>query len=219
MNWKFADSYKNQGQRAQLVTSLRQKGIVDEGILHAIGKIPRHFFLDNAFENFAYQDKPFPIGEGQTISQPFTVARQTELLEAEHEHKILEIGTGSGYQSAVLLELGLNLFSLEFQPKLHKNASFILKKLGYQAVLACKDGSLGWPEHAPFDRILVTAGAPVVPKSLMEQLKIGGKLVIPVGNESSQQMLRITRISELEFVQEHLGNYAFVPLLGAQGWK
>ena len=219
MNWQFSDNYKHKGQRSQLVNTVRQKGIQDERILQAIGKIPRHFFMNSAFENFAYQDKPFPIGEGQTISQPYTVAKQTELLEVSADQKVLEIGTGSGYQSIVLLELGVQLFSVELHQKLHKNADFLIKKLGYtQAKLLCGDGSLGWEAHAPYDRIIVTAGAPTVPQSLLQQLKIGGILIIPVGDDKTQTMLKIIKQSEDSCTKKDLGNFSFVPLVGKEGW-
>ncbi len=219
MNWQFKDTYKNKGQRLQLVSLLRSKGISDARVLRAIETIPRHFFIDNAFESFAYQDKAFAISEGQTISQPFTVAKQTELLELKKGDKVLEIGTGSGYQSAVLLELEVELYSIEFRRKLHENAKFLLSKLGYKNFnLTCGDGSLGLPQHAPFDKIIVTAGAPTTPKSLLEQLKVGGKMLIPVGDNRTQNMFRITRISEDQIEKENFGNFSFVPLVGEQGW-
>ncbi|MFT5619478.1 MAG: protein-L-isoaspartate(D-aspartate) O-methyltransferase [Arenicella sp.] len=220
MNWQFKDTYKNKGQRLQLVSLLRSKGISDVRVLKAIESIPRHFFIDNAFEAFAYQDKAFAISEGQTISQPFTVAKQTELLELKKGDKVLEIGTGSGYQSAVLLNLEVELYSIEFRQKLHENAKFLLSKLGYKNFhLTCGDGSLGLSQQAPFDKIIVTAGAPTTPKSLLEQLKIGGKMLIPVGDNRTQNMYRITRISEDQIEKENFGNYSFVPLVGEQGWK
>ena len=166
MNWQFKDTYKTRGLRRQLVSTLQEKGIDDVRVLAAIEKLPRHYFIDNAFENFAYQDKPFSIGEGQTISQPYTVARQTEILDVQEGHKVLEVGTGSGYQSCVLLELGVELFSIEFKPKLAKNALFLIRKLGYETgTFKCGDGSLGWTDFEPFDRfqrnfkILHTQGA------------------------------------------------------------
>ncbi|MGB0525895.1 MAG: protein-L-isoaspartate(D-aspartate) O-methyltransferase [Flammeovirgaceae bacterium] len=205
--------------RMRLVESLKQKGIQDEGVLAAIAKIPRHFFIDDAFLEHAYEDKPFSIGQGQTISQPYTVAVQSSLLAIQPKDKVLEIGTGSGYQSCVLLELGAELYSIEYNQKLHQDAVFLLKRMGYQGNFKLGDGSLGWPEHAPFDRILVTAGAPTVPSTLLEQLAIGGCLVIPVGDATTQKMLRITKQADQHFEQEAFGNYSFVPLLGKKGWQ
>lgn len=219
MNWNLEDNYRTIGMRMRLVESLKQKGIQDEGVLAAIAKIPRHFFIDDAFLEHAYEDKPFSIGQGQTISQPYTVAVQSSLLAIQPKDKVLEIGTGSGYQSCVLLELGAELYSIEYNQKLHQDAVFLLKRMGYQGNFKLGDGSLGWPEHAPFDRILVTAGAPTVPSTLLEQLAIGGCLVIPVGDATTQKMLRITKQADQHFEQEAFGNYSFVPLLGKKGWQ
>ena len=207
------DSFKHQGKRAQLVKTIAAKGIADPGVLAAIGKIPRHLFMDSSFLDHAYVDKAFPIGADQTISQPYTVARQTELLEVKPGQKILEIGTGSGYQAAVLMEMGVQLFTIERQNELFKKAQLFLPKLGYRPKrLVFGDGYKGLPEFAPFDGIIVTAGAPFVPKPLMEQLAIGGKLVIPVG-EKVQIMTVFTRESEKKFVKKEYGEYRFVPLL------
>ena len=213
------DSFKARGLRRNLVKILIGKGINNSKVIDAIGKVPRHFFLDNAFIQHAYQDKAFPIGEGQTISQPYTVAFQSQLLDPKMDDKVLEIGTGSGYQACVLLEMGVNLFSMEYNKILYDKTRKKLPPMGYRPVLKNGDGSLGWPIHAPFDGILVTAGAPVVPDALKEQLKVGGKLVIPVGDNTSQKMLLITRVSETEFQTQEYDNFSFVPLLGKQGWK
>jgi len=213
------DSYKARGLRRKLIAILKQKGISNPKVIAAIEKVPRHFFLDNAFIEHAYQDKAFPIGEGQTISQPYTVAFQSELLDPQIGDKILEIGTGSGYQASVLVEMGVKLFSMEYNKPLYDKTKKKLPTMGYRPVLKHGDGSLGWPIHAPFDGIIVTAGAPVVPNALKEQLKVGGKLVIPVGNDKKQQMLLITREAENEFTTQEFDNFSFVPLLGKQGWK
>ena len=193
------DTSKHQGLRNQLVTILQQKGIGNKNVLEAIKKIPRHLFLNSSFEDFAYQDKAFPIDAGQTISQPYTVAFQTELLEVKKGDKILEIGTGSGYQTAVLCTLGAVVYSVERQNELFKKTSLLLPKLGIRAKhLSFGDGYKGLPNHAPFDGIIVTAGAPEIPKTLMSQLKIGGKLVIPVGVKI-QIMTLIIRKNETKF--------------------
>ncbi|TGD58213.1 protein-L-isoaspartate(D-aspartate) O-methyltransferase [Flavobacterium humi] len=207
------DSAKHQGLRNQLVTVLQAKGITDKNILEAIRKIPRHLFLNSSFEDFAYQDKPFPIGAGQTISQPYTVAFQTELLQVKKEDKILEIGTGSGYQTAVLCLLGAKVFSVERQNELFKKTSLLLPKLGIRPKhLVFGDGYKGLPNYAPFDSIIVTAGAPIIPQPLMAQLKIGGRLVIPVG-EDIQVMTLLIRKSETQFEKHEFGDFRFVPLL------
>lgn len=181
--------------------------------MEAIGKVPRHLFMDSGFLDHAYQDKPFPIGAGQTISQPFTVAYQTELLQVKKGDKVLEIGTGSGYQAAVLLEMGAKVYSIERQKSLFKRTSKFLPKIGYNPKkLVFGDGYKGLPDEAPFDGIVVTAGAPFVPKPLLEQLAIGGRLVIPVG-EPSQQMKRFTRTDEKSYKEEKFDYFRFVPLL------
>lgn len=207
------DTSKHQGLRNQLVTILQQKGIGNKNVLEAIKKIPRHLFLNSSFEDFAYQDKAFPIDAGQTISQPYTVAFQTELLEVKKGDKILEIGTGSGYQTAVLCALGAVVYSVERQNELFKKTSLLLPKLGIRAKhLSFGDGYKGLPNHAPFDGIIVTAGAPEIPKALMSQLKIGGKLVIPVGDKI-QIMTLIIRKNETQFEKHEFGDFRFVPLL------
>ena len=200
--------------RKQLVDTIKRKGIDDVAVLDAILKIPRHLFMDSSFEDHAYQDKAFPIGADQTISQPYTVAFQSMLLHIKKDDKILEIGTGSGYQTAVLIELGARVYSIERQKELFKKTNLFLPKLGYRAKkLIFGDGYKGLTEEAPFDGIIVTAGAPFVPKPLLSQLKIGGRLVIPVGNES-QTMTLFIRTSEKEFEKKEFGTFRFVPLLG-----
>ncbi len=207
------DTIKHQGLRNQLAKQLEEKGINDKNVLDAIKKIPRHLFLNSSFEDFAYQDKAFPIGAGQTISQPYTVAFQSQLLEVQKDHKILEIGTGSGYQTAVLCVLGAKVYSVERQNELFKTTSLLLPKLGIRPKhLSFGDGYKGLPNHAPFDSIIVTAGAPVIPQALMAQLKIGGKLVIPVG-EKEQIMTMLIRKNETQFEKHEFGDFKFVPLL------
>ena len=207
------DTAKHQGLRNQLVSLLEQKGITDKNVLEAIRKIPRHLFLDSSFENFAYQDKPFPIGAGQTISQPYTVAFQSELLQVKKEDKILEIGTGSGYQTAVLCTMGAKVYSVERQNELFKKTSVLLPKMGIRPkYLSFGDGYKGLPNYAPFDSIIVTAGAPFIPQPLMAQLKIGGRLVIPVGEEV-QVMTLLIRKTETQFEKHEFGDFRFVPLL------
>ncbi len=199
--------------RNKLVQTVAAKGITDERVLAAIKKIPRHLFMDSSFEDHAYQDKAFPIAADQTISQPFTVAFQTQLLEIKKGDKILEIGTGSGYQAAVLLELGAKVYSIERQNELFKKTKLFLQKLGYRPKkLVFGDGYKGLPEEAPFDGIIVTAGAPFVPKALLAQLKIGGKLVIPVGKHQ-QIMTRYVRTGEKKFEKKEYGEFRFVPML------
>ena len=207
------DTFKHKGLRQQLVNIIKTKGIQDENVLKAIGNVPRHLFMDSGFLDHAYQDKAFPIAADQTISQPYTVAFQTELLNVKKGDKILEIGTGSGYQTAVLCELGAKVFSIERQLELFKKTTNFLPKLGYRAKkLIFGDGYKGLPEEAPFDGIIVTAGAPFVPKPLLNQLKIGGRLVIPVGNDV-QVMTLFIRKDEKEFEQHEFGEFRFVPLL------
>ncbi len=198
--------------RRRLVETLRRRGILDEKVLDAIGSVPRHYFLDKAFEEHAYDDKPFPIAHEQTISQPYTVAFQTELLGVRPRMKVLEIGTGSGYQAAILAALGARVFSVERQEGLFKSAKKLLGVLGFSVRCYLRDGSAGLPDFAPFEGILVTAGAPVVPEELKKQLAIGGTLVIPVG-EVVQKMLKIKRLTETEFQEENLGDFRFVPFL------
>jgi len=207
------DTTKFQGLRRQLKVQLREKGIYTQSVLEAIGAVPRHFFMDPGLINFAYEDQAYPIAANQTISQPYTVAFQTELLEVLPKHKILEIGTGSGYQTAVLLHLGAHVYTVERQQELYKKSKLLFSKLRlFPKKMVFGDGYKGWVENAPYDRILVTAGAPEVPKSLLQQLKIGGKLVIPIGDKE-QQMIRYTRTAEKVFDKESFGTFRFVPLL------
>lgn len=207
------DTNKHQGLRNQLAKVLEEKGITDKNVLEAIKKIPRHLFLNSSFEDFAYQDKAFPIGAGQTISQPYTVAFQSQLLEVKKDHKILEIGTGSGYQTAVLCLLGAKVYSVERQNELFKTTSLLLPKLGIRPKhLSFGDGYKGLPNHAPFDSIIVTAGAPTIPQPLMAQLKVGGRLVIPVGDKE-QVMTLLIRKNETQFEKHEFGDFKFVPLL------
>lgn len=208
------DTFKHRGLRQQLVEVIKNKGIKDENVLKAIGKIPRHLFMDSGFLDHAYQDKAFPIGADQTISQPYTVAFQTELLQVKPGDKILEIGTGSGYQTAVLCEFGAVIYSIERQRELYKKTNKFLPKLGYRAKkLVFGDGYIGLSEEAPFNGIIVTAGAPFVPKPLLSQLAIGGRLVIPVGDDV-QIMTLFIRKGPKEFEKHEYGEFRFVPLLG-----
>lgn len=207
------DTYRHKGLRKKLVELLQEKGITDERVLEAINSIPRHLFLDNAFVNFAYQDKAFPISAGQTISQPFTVAFQTQLLEIQRGDKVLEIGTGSAYQTCVLAEMKAKVFSIERQKVLFQKAKVMLEKMNYSAKLFFGDGYLGQPAFAPYDKIIITAGAPFIPEDLKKQLKIGGIMVIPVGEGESQIMKRLIKRSETEFEMEEYGDFKFVPLL------
>ncbi|MEM9649906.1 MAG: protein-L-isoaspartate(D-aspartate) O-methyltransferase [Bacteroidota bacterium] len=207
------DTLKHKGMRNQLAQILEGKGISDAKVLGAIKTIPRHLFLDSGFEDHAYQDKAFPIGAEQTISQPYTVAFQTELLQIKPNDSILEIGTGSGYQTAVLLHLRAKVYTIERQQELFKKTQLFFRKMHYRPKkVIFGDGYKGLPEEAPFDGIIVTAGAPMVPKPLLSQLKVGGRLVIPVGTEE-QTMTLFTRKSEKEFEKQELGAFRFVPLL------
>ncbi len=206
------DGPKHQGRRRQLAEQLEGKGIHDERVLDAIRKIPRHVFLDSSFEDFAYQDTAFPIAAGQTISQPFTVAFQTQALQLQPTDKVLEVGTGSGYQTAVLCELGVKVFSIERQHELFLFSSSMLKKLNYNYVGKFGDGYQGLPTYAPFDKIIVTAGAKQVPPALLRQLVVGGKMIIPVG-VGSQKMLSIVKVSEKDYQVKKLGDFRFVPML------
>lgn len=210
----MVDSFKHKGLRQKLVENLILKGIKNEAVLEAIRKVPRHWFMDSSFLDHAYQDKAFPIAANQTISQPYTVAYQTELLEVEANHKVLEIGTGSGYQTAVLCLLEAEVYSIERQLELFKKTSLFLPKIGYVAKrLIFGDGYRGLKADAPFDRILVTAGAPFVPKPLLAQLKVGGRLVIPIGDKE-QVMSVFVRTSQKSFKKQEFGNFKFVPMLG-----
>ena len=208
----MVDTYKHKGLRKQLVKLIRNKGITDENVLAAIEKIPRHLFLDSSFTEFAYQDKPFPIGNGQTISQPYTVAFQSELLMINKGDKVLEVGTGSGYQACVLVEMGAKVFTIERHRTLYLKTKEFLPTIGYRPRMFYGDGYAGLPAFAPFDKIIVTAGAPYIPEALKLQLKIGGVLIVPVG-EDVQTMTSLVRKSETEFEQLEHGSFRFVPLL------
>ena len=215
----LTDSYRHKGMRKVLVKLLKDKGIKDEQVLRAIATVPRHYFFEKMFLEHAYQDKAFPIGEGQTISQPYTVAYQTELLRLKPTDKVLEIGTGSGYQCCVLQEITPHVNTIEYNEVLYRKTLAFFQRLDLHPHAFCGDGSEGLPAHAPFDKILVTAGAPVIPKSLLAQLTVGGALVIPVGDEKTQKMVRVVRESGDEFTREVLANFKFVPLLGKSGWN
>lgn len=213
------DNYKQRGLRKRLVDILYEKGIHDKKILDAFSVVPRHHFFPPEFLIHAYQDKAFPIGEGQTISQPYTVAFQTQLLNITPGEKVLEIGTGSGYQCSILKILEADVFTIEFNRKLFESAKQLLRKMGYNAHFFCGDGSMGLKQHAPYSAILVTAGAPSIPKALIDQLALGGRLVIPVGNRKKQQMIRIIKTDNNKVVKEEFANFNFVPLVGEDGWK
>ena len=207
------DSFRHKGLRKQLVDVLSEKGINNPKILDGINSIPRHLFIDNAFVNFAYKDQAFPIGSGQTISQPYTVAFQTELLDPHPYEKILEVGTGSGYQTSLLLYLESDVYSIERQKELYLKTKSFLPKLGYKCHLIYGDGYKGLPKFAPFDKIIVTCGAPSIPLNLIKQIKIGGKMVVPIGDSSKQVMHLIERISENEIKTTKHGDFLFVPML------
>lgn len=207
------DSYKHKGMRKLLVKELQEKGIVSQQVLDAFMAIPRHFFLDLAFLEQAYSNKAFQIGAGQTISHPFTVAFQTQLLEIKKRDKVLEIGTGSGFQTSILCEMGAKVFSIERHKELHVKAKNLIHHFNFNPKLSFGDGYAGWPAFAPFDSILVTCGAPFVPEELKGQLKVGGKLVIPLGEGAVQRMKLYTKISETEFHEEDFGDFSFVPML------
>src|ERR1700712_1059503 len=218
MAYKYIDNYREQGARKKLVDLLKKKGIEDEGVLKAIGKVPRHYFFDETFWNQAYKDIAFPIGEGQTISQPYTVAYQTQLLHVGKNDKVLEIGTGCGYQTCILLELGAKVFTIERQEKLYERTKQVLPYMGYKPRFFLGDGSKGIKEHAPYDKIIVTAGAPTVPEELLKQLSIGGILVIPVGDAEIQKMVTILKTAENDFEKHVLDSFRFVPLVGDKAW-
>jgi protein-L-isoaspartate(D-aspartate) O-methyltransferase len=210
----FEDSYRHKGMRKQLVDILKEKGITDERVLHAIMQIPRHFFMDSAFDKIAYEDRAFPIGEGQTISQPYTVAYQSQLLDIRPYEKILEIGTGSAYQASVLAEMGALVYTIERQKKLfdtNKQFAYLKKYLNLKFFYG--DGFEGLPTYGPFDKVIVTAAAPFIPPKLVEQMKPGGKMVIPVGEGKVQRMLRLTRMPDGGATEEIFENFSFVPML------
>lgn len=207
------DTLRHQGLRKRLVDGLKIKGVRDERVLAAIGKVPRHLFMDSGFINFAYKDQAFPIGAGQTISQPYTVACQTQLLQIEKNDKVLEVGTGSGYQAAVLIEMGAKVFTIERQKELYAKVHKFLPSIGYSPACFFGDGYNGLPNFAPFDKIIVTAGASAIPKELKSQMKVGGRMVIPVGDNNKQEMYVVTRVDENEFKTEKHGRFLFVPML------
>ncbi len=210
----FEDTYRHKGLRKQLIDFIRDKGISDERLLEAMNLIPRHYFLDSAFDKLAYEDKAFPIAEGQTISQPYTVAYQTQLLEVKPFEKILEIGTGSGYQAMVLAGMGAQVYTIERQKKLFdEHRSFILRVKYSSIKYFYGDGFEGLPTYSPFDKILITAAAPFIPPKLIEQLKVGGKMVLPLGEGDVQQMLRITKQTPASFTEEVFDHFSFVPML------
>lgn len=211
------DNYRTKGLRNKLVKVLDNKGITNQRLLHAIGKVPRHSFFDNALVGHAYQDKAFPIGEGQTISQPYTVAFQTEKLDVRPGDKVLEIGTGSGYQACILLEMGAKVYTIEYNRALFERAKARLDELGYHPFFYYGDGSKGIPAKAPFDKVLVTAGAPVIPPALIDQLAEGGRLVIPVGGKDKQMMVLLKK-EHGQITRQAFDYFVFVPLLGEQGW-
>jgi protein-L-isoaspartate(D-aspartate) O-methyltransferase len=207
------DSFEAKGKRKKLVAELRQKGIVDEEVLRAIDTVPRHLFMDPAFLIHAYTDKAFPITSGQTISQPYTVAVQSSLLKVKKRDKILEIGTGSGYQTAILTEMGAKVYTIERYRELYLKAQQTLASLGYPADFFYGDGYEGKPQYGPFDGIIITAAAPEVPKTLLQQLKTGGKLVVPLGTTNSQVMTVVERTGADSYEYTEHGNFIFVPML------
>ena len=214
---KYEDTYRHKGLRKKLIDQLKEKGITDENVLNAINNIPRHYFLDSAFDEIAYEDRAFPIAEGQTISQPYTVAYQTQLLQVRPHDKILEIGTGSIYQASVLAEMGANVFTIERQKKLfEKTKQFVLKSKYPTIKFFFGDGYEGLPTFAPFDKVIITAAAPFIPPKLMQQLKVGGKMVIPVDEGEHQRMLRLTKKADGSYEEELFDNFSFVPMLSGK---
>lgn len=207
------DTFRHKGLRLKLIEEIRGKGIKDEKVLEAMNKVPRHAFMESGFVELAYKDRAFPIGAGQTISQPYTVAFQTQLLEVKNNEKILEIGTGSGYQTAILFAMGAKVYTIERQRELFLKAQTLLMQMGYRANFFYGDGNEGLPSYAPFDKILITAGATEIPKALLPQLKVGGRMVLPLGDSSSQVMTLVEKISETEYRTSEHGTFSFVPLL------
>lgn len=214
----YTDSYKLKGQRSKMISEIKAQGIQSKKVLRALEKVPRHFFFPSDFLDKAYENIAFPIEGGQTISQPFTVAKQTELLDVVKGDKVLEIGTGSGYQSAVLKVLGAEVITIETVAELYKQTDVVFKKLGLKIVNLYGDGSAGVPEHGPYDKIILTAAAPKLVNELTNQLKIGGKLVAPVGNQAVQKMILITRNGDKVYTTTEHGTFNFVPLTGTHGW-
>jgi len=207
------DSYRHKGLRKKLIEEIKRKGIDDQRVLYAINKVPRHLFMDSGFIDFSYKDQAFPIGAGQTISQPYTVAFQTQLLDVKKNDKVLEIGTGSGYQVAILLELGAKVYTIERQRELFLKAQLLLPEMGYKPYFFYGDGYEGQPAYGPYDRILITAGAPEIPEKLLKQLTIRGKMVLPLGDSTNQTMTLIVKVGENEFKKTNHGSFIFVPLL------
>lgn len=213
------DTYRHKGLRRNLVEEIKQKGITSPKVLEAINTVPRHLFMDSGFINFAYKDSAFPIGAGQTISQPYTVAFQTQMLDIQPMEKVLEIGTGSGYQTAVLLEMGAKVYTIERQKELYLKAKAQLESMGYHPHFFYGDGYLGMPSYGPYSKILVTAGAPEIPDALIAQLQVGGKLICPVGDNQTQIMTLVEKISESDIKITTHGNFIFVPLLKGTNGK
>jgi len=213
------DNYRHKGLRKKLIRIVEGKGITDQNVLHALEKVPRHYFFDKAFLEHAYQDKAFPIGEGQTISQPFTVAFQTQLLKIQKGDKVLEIGTGSGYQACILIELGAEVYTIEYIKKLYDRTKKFLPSMGYKPHFFLGDGTKGLQAFAPYDKILITAAAPTVPQPLIDQLKVGGIMVIPVGDNNLQRMVKVTKKNENKVSKEYFDYFCFVPLVGKFGWN
>lgn len=207
------DNFQHKGLRKKLVEQIRNKGIKSEKVLDAINEVPRHLFMDSSFVHFSYADQAFPIGAGQTISQPYTVAFQTELLELKALEKVLEVGTGSGYQAAVLIEMGVKVFTIERHRELFLKAQSTLNSLGYRPDFFYGDGYKGIPAFAPFDKILITAGATEIPEDLLDQLKVGGILVVPLGDKNSQTMIKMVKEADNKFTRSEHGSFSFVPLL------
>jgi protein-L-isoaspartate(D-aspartate) O-methyltransferase len=218
MKFIMEDNFKHQGMRKKLIEGIRSKGIDDEHVLDAMSHVPRHYFLDKAFLNQAYEDTAFKIGAGQTISQPYTVAYQTSLLQVKKGDKILEIGTGSGYQTCVLLALGAKVYTIERQKELFDKARIFLPQIGFSPKMFYGDGYKGLPSFAPFDKILVTCGAPFIPDDLIAQLKVGGNMVIPVGGGEIQIMTTILKTSESDYKKQELKHFRFVPMLEDKEW-
>ena len=213
----FEDTYRHKGLRKKLVDMLRNKGISDEGVLEAIMQVPRHYFLDTALDNIAYEDRAFPIAEGQTISQPYTVAYQTQLLQVKQRDKILEIGTGSIYQATILAQMGAQVFTIERQKNLfEKTKNFVFKSKYKNLKFFYGDGFEGLPTYAPFDKILITAAAPFVPLKLIDQMKTGGLMAVPVNEGDHQRMLRITKRADGSYSEESFSSFSFVPMLGGK---
>ncbi|MBN2480518.1 MAG: protein-L-isoaspartate(D-aspartate) O-methyltransferase [Bacteroidales bacterium] len=210
---KVEDGYRHKGLRKKLIDEIRQKGITDERVLSAMNMVPRHAFMDSGFINFAYKDQAFPIGSGQTISQPYTVAFQTQLLSVDPLNRVLEIGTGSGYQAAILAEMGAKVYTVERQKDLYLKSQTLLTRLNYRVNFFYGDGNLGLPTYGPFDRILITAAAPEIPENLLEQLKVGGRMVLPFGKGSSQVMTLIEKTGDNKTEKSEHGLFVFVPML------